>query len=248
MKPLFRWTIGGNPCPTGFEVFFESIQSVRKLYGDEFDYVVCYNNLTSDQLSYISQFGIRLIEQRHCAEMEYEPVGVAWKLYPPRLRDSTHEIFMDNDIVLYSRPREVEEFLASKDVTFITEGFGNNEGKGNYGKYFENMERHSVCVNSGFFGLPPYFPFAQLIRYYQASDENRSWENYFDEQGLVASCILNHSPCLVIPISDIGVCVEDLECPLTPVGSHFSQVNIGYTLCWLLYQEHRKQQRPQIHL
>jgi hypothetical protein len=29
--------------------------------------------------------------------MEYKPHGVAWKLYPPRLRENSHEIFIDND-------------------------------------------------------------------------------------------------------------------------------------------------------
>lgn len=135
MKPIFRWTIGGNPHLCGLRILKKSVKSVLGLYGDEFDYVICHNNLSGWMLDYIKNINIKLLEQSHGDEMEYVPRGVAWKLYPPRLRVDAHEVFMDNDILIHSRSSIVDEFLKSSDMTFITQGYGN------YGKYKSNNDK-----------------------------------------------------------------------------------------------------------
>jgi len=227
MKPLFRWTIGGNPHVYGLHALEKSIISVLKLYKEEFDYVLCYNGLLDEQIDYIKHLNIDIFEQVHCKEMEYTPLGNAYKLYPPRLREQTNELFMDNDIILHSRSNIVDEFLTSSNMTFITEGYGN------YGKYKNNLTKAVVHANSGFFGIPPYFPFAQMIKNYQRDDTNRQWEDRFDEQGIVASCLLNHSKNKVIPFSDIKICETNYS--PTAIGSHFVRINAGNIDPWNQY-------------
>lgn len=218
MKPLLRWTIGGNPHIIGFYLLKASVLGVKKLFGNRFDYVICYNNLTKDNFRRIKKLGIDLYEQSFCCEMEYEPKGVAWKLYPPRLRPNSHEIFLDNDVVLHGKPSILEEFLSKKDLCFITEGYGN------YGRYKEKFQT-TKHVNSGFFGIPPLFPFLDLIKYYQKDDEMREWQDYFDEQGLVASCLLNHKT-VIVPFEEINICDEFFENAWC--GTHFVRVNVGH--------------------
>jgi hypothetical protein len=102
--------VGGKPHICGLHSLKRSIDFILALYGEEFDYVICHNNLTNEHFEYIKSLGITLFEQNHCQEMEYVPKGVAWKLYPPRLREDAHEMFIDNDIVIHSRSGVVDVF------------------------------------------------------------------------------------------------------------------------------------------
>ena len=142
---------------------------------------------------------------------------------------NSHEIFIDNDVLFHAESESINKFLRSKDMTFITTGFGNN-GKGNYGKYFDLVQDHTIPVNSGVFGLPPYFPFSELIKKYQNHDKDRFWNDYFDEQGLVACCVLNHINKLIIPMSEINLCVSSFKSALS--AYHFAGVNKGYLEVW----------------
>jgi hypothetical protein len=229
-KPLVRWTIGGYPHFCGLLCLKKSINSFLKLYKDEFDYIICYNNLFYNQINYIKllseNFKIPLYEQSACKNMPYEPIGNAWKLYPPRLRPHSHEIFIDNDLIINGKSNIINQFLKSKKCSFITEGFGNY---GKYKKYINSKEN----VNSGFFGIPPNFPFEELIKYYTKNDEIKCWQNYFDEQGIVASCILNHTVCKIIKIDEISICENSLI--KTNIGNHFVKLNEGKTECWNEY-------------
>jgi hypothetical protein len=51
MKPLIRYTIGGNPSQIGIDILKYSIDKLKMLLGDRVDYVVCHNNIEIDKLN-----------------------------------------------------------------------------------------------------------------------------------------------------------------------------------------------------
>ena len=224
MKPLVRWTIGGNVHDLGVECLKLSIKSFKKIYGSVFDYVICYNNLNEKHLKIISNLNINLYEQFHNEELEYVPKGCAWKLYPPRLASKSHEIFMDNDLIIYNRLKTIDDFLADKIETFGLQGYGM------YGKY-EKYVRSVQHMNVGLFGLCPNFDLATFIKLYQCNDEIRAWETYFDDQGLIAACLFNHSECSIINFEEINNCHHQFK--FAKCGSHFCHLNQGNVIPFL---------------
>lgn len=97
-KPIIRWTIGGNVSQHGIDCLGNSINCWKDLYGDSFDYFLCYNNIDVNKLN----FGVNLINQHeHLNSLSIQPNSTAWKLYPPRISLQSHEIFIDNDLIIY---------------------------------------------------------------------------------------------------------------------------------------------------
>lgn len=226
MKPLVRWTIGGNVHDLGVECLRLSIKSLKKVYGSLFDYVICFNNLSEKNLQTLAKFDTSLYEQVEDEEMEYKAQGVAWKLYPPRLRYGSHEIFIDNDLIIYERSEIIEKFLENENETIASQGYGY------YGKYEKHIKTQ-IHLNSGFFGIGPNFKFGEHIKYYQSQDTVKDWENYFDEQGLVAACLFNNSFCKIITMEDISHCYENFK--FGKIGCHFCGLNKGGTQTFLSY-------------
>ena len=120
-KALFRWTLG-NPSELGFKIFEESlVVTMQALVAETFDWVVCYNNLDEHQFKrlclIVKETPIKLFQQlqKDCP-VSQQNLGSLWKLCPPRLRMMSHEIIMDNDVVIWKRPPEIDEFLESSKV------------------------------------------------------------------------------------------------------------------------------------
>jgi hypothetical protein len=231
MKPLIRWTLGGNVHDLGIDCLKLSIKSFKKIYGNIFDYLLCYNNLNEKHLKIISNFDIQLYEQFHCEELEYKPTGCAWKLYPPRLAFKSHEIFIDNDLIVYKRLKTIDDFLDNKIETFGLQGYGM------YGKY-EKYVPENKHINVGLFGICPNFDLAALIKLYQENDLNRNWENYFDDQGIIAACLLNHSECSIINFEEINNCHHQFK--FAKCGSHFCHLNQGNTSPFINFKKYQK--------
>lgn len=200
----------------GFKCLSISIANFLKLYDAEA--VVCYNGLNREQTADVESIGVRCINQndyKNCIGIP--PIGVAWKLYPPRLSPNTHELFIDNDLIVEERIEEIDRFLAG-DMTLLLQ-----ETTRHYGRF----ERHvppDYCINSGVFGVPPGFPFGNYINFYTSSwEENcghasRTW----DEQGLVAAILLSYKRSVIIPHTTITNC----EKKYTPSkGMHFIGLN-----------------------
>jgi len=124
MKPLFRWTIGGRLCNDSIEILNQSIYLISKCY-PEADAIVCYNGIEKSQLQKIKA---ELYEQHHVPEMEYPPKKEMWKMYPPRLRPEGHEIVLDNDVLIFSRIKEIDLFL-SGNYTLMLRGRARAYGK-----------------------------------------------------------------------------------------------------------------------
>jgi hypothetical protein len=217
MKPLARWTIG-NSTPDGYKCLWESIASFQRFY--DLDVAICYNCDPNNLGGIVPQF--RLINQEdYRVTCKVEPKGVAWKLYPTRLDLNTHEIAIDNDIIIKSPIAEIDEFLSS-DCTLLLEGDNRTYGR------FERHVPPGFNINSGIYGMPPGFNLQKFLDFYV----NDPWEknafgqhdeNFtFDEQGLIATALLSYKRFTIIPQTSIANCEHEL---VEGSGHHFIGLN-----------------------
>jgi len=219
MKPILRWTMGSSN-PIDLEILELSIKNIKKHYQDTFDYYICHNNIDAKLLRI---FDVNLVEQKPIPGM-YQPKGVAWKLYPPRLSIQTHEIFMDSDVVLWKKLEEIDKFLNNKDLFLFTEALFYNHGR----------FKTNIKLNSGIIGIPPNFDFQQAL--VKNMQDGVGWHNYFDEQGMVAT-IFSNKPYVVIPMSKVGICHYDTM-PKSTHGLHF--VSAKRKQSWSAFKEQSK--------
>ena len=203
IKPLIRWTIG--PCrEEGIKSLFYSVRSFIELYPD-FEYVICYNQIEEECLLSVKKLDerIRLINQNDYLnsfpikpQLEYQTY---WKLYPPRLDITKHEINIDNDIIIFKKIKEIDCFL-NEDAVLLYQGL-----HGLYGSY-ENSVPTGIRINSGIYGMPPNFIFKQNMPKLQ-----HNWQDKFDEQGIVASTLMNYKKHFIIPLTTIPIIEKNFE-------------------------------------
>ncbi len=244
LKPLARWTVG-NVNRQGIAALYESVRSFTGLYGDRFDKLVCFNNLSAEQINTVAALGVLMLPQYPNA-LPRQPQSVMWKLYPPRVRQNSHELLIDNDLVLFDRLPEIEEFLASHDLAVITAGLTRSFG------WYDHLVPEKVQMNSGLVGWPPGFDLAAAVQERLRINPNPEWTDKFDEQGLVAS-VITQMKHLVVPLSKVGICHQlDFDLPGQPEnvpppgvlppathGYHFVELNVGNDLAWKTYQKSR---------
>ena len=219
MKPIIRWTIGMHN-PDSYLALNLSIENFHKIYNNRFDYYVCYNNCNSDHIT--KKIKLKLIDQReHIHDLPCLPSTTSWKLYPPRLNEETHEIFMDNDIIIYKSIDLIDAFLSSNNMTIMTEGYHRR-----FGTFDDRIKPH-VKYNSGLIGIPPKFDFKNKIIQLLG---NNTLEDWFDEQGLVAYILSNHTNFQCITLKEIQICYEDLCFGIS--GIHFVGLNSNKNRFW----------------
>src|SRR5690606_18078303 len=131
-----------------------SIESFLRLY--DADVVICHN-CHIEKISHICFDDFSLIDQTDIAKAsKIPPAGVAWKLYPPRIDKTRHEISIDNDIIFTERIPEIDLFLNS-DCTLLLEGDSRTYGR------FERYVPAGYEINSGIFGMPPGFDLHKYV-------------------------------------------------------------------------------------
>jgi hypothetical protein len=218
MKPLVRWTIGPSTA-AGYQCLGLSIESFLRFY--DADVVICHN-CPAETISTLCFRDFSLIDQAEIAKVsKIQPAGVAWKLYPPRIDKTRHEISIDNDIIFTERIPEIDLFLDG-DCTLLLEGDSRTYGR------FERHVPSGYEINSGIFGMPPEFDLHKYVDFYCQSD----WElnalgehkasKTFDEQGLVATALLNYSSYAIIPSTSVTNCEREL---ILAKGMHFIGLN-----------------------
>lgn len=203
-KPLLRWTVG-NISKLGREILEHSINSVKNHY-PEFDLIVCHNSPVDVSVQTIDQ--TMFTKMFHCP-----PASCSWKLYPPRLRKDCHEIFIDNDIVLNGKIPALDQFLDS-EKTLVCEARRRLYGR------FENRVPQDLLINGGIFGLPPKYPFEIKIR--EFIKNHKSWDGFFDEQGVVASLL--HGG-ITIPLTQLNILTQDSDMDFKCAAAHFCGAN-----------------------
>lgn len=202
-KPLVRWTLG-PVSDLGYEILLESIIRFMSLY-PEFDRVLCYNNIDKNNLKKFSKY-VTLFEQKEedlpCLVKPPDrttgaATGCGWKLCSPRLRPNSLELFLDNDLVLFSKISEIDDWMKSKRHGVISEGRWQMFGG------FRNFINPKYRLCAGLFGLPPFFSFHKHIRYFY-SYFNKPLGAY-DEQGLTAATVSNMKNFYVVPITKLKI-------------------------------------------
>jgi hypothetical protein len=208
IRPIVRWTAGPPRSKFDDGILKRSILNFRFLYGDRFDYVLCLNG--RDGVDFDS-LGVEIFRQSPLAGAP-EPKGVAWKLYPPRLRLESHEIFIDHDIVLVDRLLHIERFLDESDSFLYSQSFWSD---GLYGSFRDKVPG-GFGLNSGLFGLPPGFSFDL--------SSVKEWRDDLDEQGFVAAQISRQSGLIRVGLEDLWICADD-RAPKDAKGYHFCRAN-----------------------
>lgn len=218
MLPIFRWTIGPVQ-PAGFDCLKRSIKSATNLY--ECEAVICHNRLNDKQLDELHDLRVRLLSQEtDPAAQTINPIGVAWKLIPPRLDINRREIFIDNDLIIVKRIPEIDYFLASSS-TLLLEADSRTYGQ------FDRHVPPDKNINSGLFGLPIGFDLQRYISFYVDdwqinSGSANELSKTFDEQGLVAFVLLSHPDYKIISSKTITNCEHHFE---SSFGMHFVGLN-----------------------
>lgn len=205
MRPIARWTVG-HVSNCGMDILMESTKVFEKIY-PEFDLMVCYNNIDR---SILPKFSSKVIvRQQHSNEINYpltafdDPLegvayrkggmaGSGWKLVPPRLNIKTHELWIDNDIIVRNRMKDIDSWLKKTNCGIISEGLGRIFG------VYESLIPKQLKICAGFFGLPPHFDFHATILKYCKCLNGKSLGHY-DEQGLVAATITNMKNFIIVP-------------------------------------------------
>lgn len=229
-SPLCRWTIG-PVSPVGFEILSYSVKTWKNIF-PEFETVICHNQLNSEQLKYLQGLNTPLYDQNQDRSLPFTPDDCKWKLYPPQLAPGRHELFLDNDLVVYRRSPVIEKFIENDDMAIMTEGLARNFGS------FDHLVRPGVKLNCGLFGVPPSLDFARELTILLRNHMFSQWINYFDDQGLISAVLLNCPQFNTIPISEIFICLDRLR--KTPTGLHFVGANKGTTKYWSLFKESRQ--------
>jgi hypothetical protein len=209
----------------GHEILCTSIRLFRKVY-PEFEPLLCYNQITGMILDYVQIDMYQQSEGDFAGRIKATdlnvnvPHGSCWKLCPPRLRTEAPELWIDNDVVITRRVKEIDDWLRSPTYPIMSEGLRQNRVYG----FYESQVKDGVHANSGLFGLPPHFDFAKAIKERLPVAAGREIGGY-DEQGLVAAVITNIPSWKLIPLESIWITEADAEplpgCP----GYHFVGAN-----------------------
>lgn len=214
-KPLFRWSIGDISTKESFFVLQESIKCLKKIYQNNCEYVILYNIKDKEKFKVIKEisikYQIKLFKQnwKDCPIPDNIPnfsqknfidsskqSGSLWKYCPNRMKKNTHEIFIDNDVIITKKIKVIDDFLndnlvlLSKDNTRF------------FGRY-DFLHQEKVAYNSGIIGLPPFYDLHKRIY--------KVWNNYklynlsfADEQGLV-TFVLSNEKHFLIDTNEVGI-------------------------------------------
>lgn len=240
-KPLFRWTCG-PVSEQGLDILIESVRKSTQALGvDNFDWLICYNGFQEEELNRLKKsltgFPIFYFSQNwtECpiednqgypfgADGNFESNGnrcggTLWKVCPARMRMETHEIVMDNDIVLLKKFPQIDEFLRENKVLILEEPIYF------YGRYAHLL--HDKPLNSGFMGFPPKYDFASEIRKVWKANGSLKRISQADEQGLLMATLSAQPSLRISKEQMVEILAKDNSTKITgeEQGIHFTQAN-----------------------
>lgn len=209
-KPVLRWTIGSNVNELGFTILERAISQALAIYGEEFRWYVCHNQLSGLQLETLQRITagkpITLYEQNwsECPIPDNQPAvqedveekdhstfsGSIWKVCPARLDIDSHEIIVDNDVVFQRRLWHIDQFLKSQKCLVLGDPIQF------FGRYAPLL--FASAFNSGMIGLPPGYNFANKIKTIWERNGSHRDLTYSDEQGLLTYTLICE-PHILVP-------------------------------------------------
>lgn len=211
--PLVRWVIG-DTTKNGYESLKLSIHNFLSIYPNV-EPIVCCNG----DVNKLKEIDIKIINQKNF-KTNREPIGVSWKLVPPRLDINRHEIVIDNDLIIEKPIWHINDFFQN-NKTLLLEGDSRTYGR------FEKHVPKGFQINSGIYGMPPGFDLNKYIELYAGNkwEKNAFGEHdkneTFDEQGIIAIALLDHDN-IIIPNTIIANCEKDFH---QKHGYHFIGLN-----------------------
>lgn len=248
MKPLFRWTVG--PClQQGLDILEVSVRRTTESLGfDNFDWAIMTNGLSGDQATFVKRIIGSLGSKREiflknqawseCPIPDDMQIprrtdgsfiadgnkcgGTLWKVCPPRVRMESHEIVMDNDVILLKRFPQIDEFLAATAKVMILE-----EPVRFYGRFDEAISTESPNMNSGFMGFYPGYNFGSEILKSWHEKGRYQHLSQGDEQGLLMYTLSKQPSVRVKPAQMVEILHRDYRTKVTGTeeGVHFTQAN-----------------------
>ncbi len=257
VKPLFRWTVG-SCLQQGLDILAESINRTTRALGvDNWDWAVCHNGLNKENLDFLAQAigdrPIQLVSQnwatcpvpdncqtprRRDGSFEWNGNrcgGTMWKVCPARMRMESHEIVMDNDVVILRKFPAIDRFLEEKDKALVLE-----EPIRFYGRYDCMFGADPPYLNSGFMGFPPGYDYGTQI--FETWVKHGRYMNLSqaDEQGLLTLTLSRHPNVRIHADQMIEILHREFKVELTgrEYGIHFTQANrIPNHHAWQKYQQ-----------
>lgn len=228
-KPVLRWVVG-DCHELGIKTLLFSIKNIKKIYQNNFYYCICFNsiNVSKTLKQCFEEVDLVINQNNFFQSLSYSPYvkkGPHWKLYPPRICKNQHEIIIDNDIVIYDKIQEIEDFLSQKNIFITTAAI-----KRSYSNQFGNIVSKNFNINSGLVGLPPLYDYKKEIEDVLIKGSGK-WRHHFDEQTVVAA-ILQKNNSKIIPFKTISACCNITKFILGEKGTHFLGVNKGFDVWW----------------
>lgn len=181
--PIVRWTIG-NVSNHGLSCLKLSVKTFKLFYGNNFRFIICYNNIDPSRLK-ISN--VEFIEQKTTL---FKGNGSIWKYSPARIDLFTPELYIDNDVVFTNTNQKILNFFKDKHFLLCSDYM---PWYGKYNKYFNVNERY----NAGLFGIPSFYDFEIELKKNWHLMNSLSFLTSAEEQGLTAFTIKKHSPIVL---------------------------------------------------
>jgi len=230
MKPLIRWT-AGSMSPEGSHCLIHSIKKWTSIYKEAFDKVVCFNGECPTEFSSeLSSMGVKCVNQMDYVDsLSYDPYDTFWKFCPPRMQLNSHEIIIDNDLVIYKKLPEIDNFINS-DHVMVSAAHRHFYGQ------FEDVLDPGILANTGLIGLPPGFDLGERLKMAFKLYPFLKLKKHCDDQG--AFICATKDRLKIIPMNHIYVCnpqVDFAEFDLGLYGTHFAGLNQGSTEYWDRY-------------
>lgn len=222
MKPLVRWTIGGTVREESFLCLEKSIYLWKKLYGEYFNYAICCNNFgIFKRINKIKHVSI-INQKNYLDKLPFYPKDTFWKFCPPRLSLSSHEIIIDNDLLIYNKSPTISWFLSRKKYAISTAAH-----KAMHGCFVSCLLKNNFKINTGLIGLPPNYDFnKELKKLFLTYPFTAS--GHCDDQG--AFLMLTKKFLKIIPMEEIHVCNPNKSFAKYKKGSagiHLAGLNTG---------------------
>ena len=222
---ILRWTLGPVSA-NGRKILKESIYRAYRIWNANARYVVCCNGCRPPQLpNYVEVYKQSWNEQ---PIREHDATVMMWKWAPPRLDLTAHEIFLDNDVVIFRDSPVINDALRN-DKLVIDGGW--RRCYGSYDPVIDN--KHKTCA--GFVILPPNYDIGAKISDLRSKTSNFRFNHPWDEQGLITKILLDDNaevlPADTIPnlpidkrmLEKFGV--YDFEFANNHIGYHFVGAN-----------------------
>jgi hypothetical protein len=147
----------------------------------------------------------------------------------------THEIVMDNDIVILKKFPQIDEWLNSDKVLILEEPIRF------YGRYDCLFGPEPPFLNSGFMGFPPGYDFGAVIAEQWNSHGKYMNLSQADEQGLLTYSLNRSSSVRIHSDQMVEILARDYNYEITgnEFAYHFTQSNRINHVAWNKYKKRK---------